>query len=120
VVDGGNLASMWWLIGSTAMLTVGELYLSPVGLSLVTKIAPPRIVSMMMGFWYLSSFFGNYLCGLLGTFWETMTKGSFFLMLAAMSLATGALMVVLYAPLKRAIGDENAVHVAPVAEPPAA
>jgi proton-dependent oligopeptide transporter, POT family len=116
VVDGGDLASMWWLIGSTAMLTVGELYLSPVGLSLVTKIAPPRIVSMMMGFWYLSSFFGNYLCGYLGTFWETMSKGSFFLMLAGMSLATGLLMVVLYAPLKRAIGDENAVHRAPLAD----
>lgn len=107
VVDAGQLASMWWLIGSTAMLTLGELYLSPVGLSLVTKISPPRIVSMMMGFWYLSSFFGNYLSGWLGTFWETMTKGSFFLMLAAISLLTGLLMVVLYAPLRRAIGDEN-------------
>ncbi len=120
VVDAGQLASMWWLIGSTAMLTVGELYLSPVGLSLVTKISPPRIVSMMMGFWYLSSFFGNYLAGYLGTFWETMSKGSYFLMLAAISLATGGLMVVLYAPIKRAIGDENAAHAAPPAEPPTA
>ncbi|MBK9518314.1 MAG: peptide MFS transporter [Anaeromyxobacter sp.] len=110
VVDAGQLASMWWLIGSTAMLTLGELYLSPVGLSLVTKISPPRIVSMMMGFWYLSSFFGNYLSGWLGTFWETMTKGSFFLMLAAISLVTGVLMVALYAPLRRAIGDENRGH----------
>jgi POT family proton-dependent oligopeptide transporter len=110
VVDRGDLASMWWLIGSTALLTLGELYLSPVGLSLVTKISPPRIVSMMMGFWFLSSFFGNYLCGWLGTFWETMTKGSFFLMLAAISLLTGLLMVVIYAPLKRAIGDENRAH----------
>jgi POT family proton-dependent oligopeptide transporter len=118
VVDAGQLASMWWLIASTAILTVGELYLSPVGLSLVTKISPPRIVSMMMGFWYLSSFFGNYMSGYLGTYWETMTKGSFFLMLAAISIVTGVLMVALYAPLKRAIGDENAVH-AP-AEPPTA
>ena len=108
VVDAGQLASMWWLIGSTAMLTVGELYLSPVGLSLVTKISPPRIVSMMMGFWYLSSFFGNYMSGYLGTYWETMTKGAFFMMLAAISIVTGLLMVALYAPLRRAIGDENA------------
>jgi POT family proton-dependent oligopeptide transporter len=107
VVDAGQLASMWWLIGSTAILTIGELYLSPVGLSLVTKISPPRIVSMMMGIWYLSSFFGNYLCGYLGTFWETMTKGAFFLMMAAISILTGLLMVVIYAPMKRAIGDEN-------------
>jgi POT family proton-dependent oligopeptide transporter len=73
---------------------------------------------MMMGFWYLSSFFGNYMSGYLGTYWETMTKGSFFLMLAAISIVTGVLMVALYAPLKRAIGDENAIH-AP-AEPPTA
>lgn len=110
VVDAGQLASMWWLIASTAILTVGELYLSPVGLSLVTKISPPRIVSMMMGFWYLSSFFGNYLTGYLGTYWETMTKGRFFLMLAAISILTGLLMVLIYAPLKRAIGDENRAH----------
>jgi POT family proton-dependent oligopeptide transporter len=121
VVDAGQLASMWWLIASTAILTVGELYLSPVGLSLVTKISPPRIVSMMMGFWYLSSFFGNYLSGYLGTYWETMTKGAFFLMLAAISLTTGLLMLALYAPLKRAIGDENAVaQHPPAADEPAA
>ena len=113
VVDAGQLASMWWLIGSTAMLTLGELYLSPVGLSLVTKISPPRIVSMMMGFWFISSFFGNYLSGYLGTFWETMSKGSFFMMLAGISLATGVLMVALYAPLRRAIGDENRGHATP-------
>jgi POT family proton-dependent oligopeptide transporter len=110
VVDAGQLASMWWLIAATAMLTLGELYLSPVGLSLVTKIAPPRIVSMMMGFWFLSSFFGNYLCGYLGTFWETMSKGRFFLMLAGISIATGLLMVAIYSPLRRAIGDENQAH----------
>jgi POT family proton-dependent oligopeptide transporter len=110
VVDAGQLASMWWLFASTAILTVGELYLSPVGLSLVTKIAPPRIVSMMMGFWYFSSTVGNYLTGYLGTYWETMTKRNFFLMLAAISILTGLLMVAIYVPLKRAIGDENKAH----------
>jgi len=111
-VDAGQLASMWWLIGATAVATVGELYLSPVGLSLVTKIAPSRIVSMMMGFWYLSSFFGNYLCGFLGTFWEKMSKGTFFMMLAGISIAAGVLMVLVYSPLRKAIGDENRAHAA--------
>jgi POT family proton-dependent oligopeptide transporter len=115
IVDGGGVASMWWLIGCTALLTLGEIYLSPVGLSLVTKISPPRIVSLMMGFWLGSSFFGNYMSGYLGTYWETMSHGAFFGMLAAISLATGALMIVLYSPLKKAIGDENAVHAAPAA-----
>lgn len=113
VVDAGQLASMWWLIGSTAILTLGELYLSPVGLSLVTKISPTRILSMMMGFWYLSSFLGNWLCGVLGAYWELMTKGSFFLLLAGISLVTALLMVALHAPLRRAIGDENAADASP-------
>ncbi len=48
-----------WLVIFTLLATIGELYLSPVGLSLVTKLAPVRMVSMMMGVWLLSSFFGN-------------------------------------------------------------
>jgi POT family proton-dependent oligopeptide transporter len=110
LVDRGGMASMWWLIGCTAMLTLGELYLSPVGLSLVTKIAPPRIVSLMMGFWLGSSFAGNYLSGYLGTFWEKWSHSKFFVVLGGISIATGVLMVLLYAPLKRAIGDENTAH----------
>ncbi|HRG98023.1 MAG TPA: peptide MFS transporter [Polyangiaceae bacterium] len=108
VVDSGRQASMGWFVGCTAILTLGELYLSPVGLSLVTKISPPRIVSLMMGMWFVSSFFGNYMSGLLGTLWEKMSKGSFFLMLSGLSFATGIVMLLLMVPLKRAIGDENA------------
>ena len=116
VFASGALASMWWLIGATFFATVGELYLSPVGLSLVTKISPVRIVSMMMGIWFLSSFAGNYLSGYLGTFWEKMSKESFFIMMGGISFATGVLMVLCYYPLKKAIGDENAK--APGSDPP--
>jgi POT family proton-dependent oligopeptide transporter len=110
VVDSRQQASFGWLVGCTGLLTLGEIYLSPVGLSLVTKIAPARIVSMMMGMWFLSSFFGDYLSGYLATFAQTMSSSSFFLLLAAVSLVTGVLMIALYAPLKKAIGDENAVR----------
>jgi POT family proton-dependent oligopeptide transporter len=108
VVDSGHKASFGWLVGCSALLTLGEIYLSPVGLSLVTKISPPRIVSMMMGMWFLSSFFGNYMSGYLATFANRMSNSAFFLLLAVVSLATGVLMIVLYRPLSRAIGDENA------------
>lgn len=109
IVEGGGKASFGWLVGSTFVLTIGEIYLSPVGLSLVTKISPPRVVSMMMGMWFLSSFFGDYLSGVLAKFDEKLgSKPLFFLMLAAISLATGVLMVALFSPLKKAIGDENA------------
>ncbi|MDP9148640.1 MAG: peptide MFS transporter [Myxococcota bacterium] len=107
-VDGGRLASMGWLVGCSFLLTLGEIYLSPVGLSLVTKIAPARIVSMMMGLWFLSSFFGNYLSGYLATYAHRMPSTRFFALLGAIALATGAVMLAVLAPVKRAIGDENA------------
>ncbi len=108
-VDAGRLASFNWLIGCTFLLTLGELYLSPVGLSLVTKIAPPRIVSMMMGMWFLSSCVGDYLSGYLATYTHKMSSSMFFIMLSGISLATGVLMILFYAPLKKAIGDENSI-----------
>jgi len=103
-VDAGGKSTMLSLTIATAVLTLGELYLSPVGLSLVTKLAPARMVSMLMGIWFLSSFFGNYLSGYLGTFWQTMPHERYFLILAGLSCGTGAAMFVLIRPLKRAIG----------------
>jgi len=100
-------ASIWWLAACTFVLTLGEIYLSPVGLSLVTKIAPARIVSLMMGVWFLSSFFGNYLSGYLGTFWERMPKEHFFLLMFGLSFGAGAAFFALLGPLKRAIGRER-------------
>ena len=85
---------------------MGELYLSPIGLSLVTKVAPARLVSMLMGMWFLSSFFGNYLSGYLGTYYEKMPKDSFFLMLALLGVIAGAAMFALKRPLKKAIGED--------------
>ncbi len=100
-------ASLWWLTACTFMLTIGEIYLSPIGLSLVTKIAPARIVSMMMGVWFLSSFFGNYLSGYLGTFWEKMPRENFFLLMFSLSFAAGLAFFALLKPLKNAIGKAD-------------
>jgi POT family proton-dependent oligopeptide transporter len=104
LVDAGGRASLAPLTICTAILTIGEVYLSPVGLSLVTKLSPPRMVSMLMGMWLLSSFFGNYLCGFMGSFWEKMSHESFFLMLSTLACFAGLCMVALLGPLKRAIG----------------
>ena len=84
---------------------MGELYLSPIGLSLVTKVAPARLVSMLMGMWFLSSFFGNFLSGYLGTYYEKMSRESFFLMLAALGVAAGLAIFALSIPLRKAIGQ---------------
>jgi POT family proton-dependent oligopeptide transporter len=95
-----------WLVLCTFIYTLGELYLSPIGLSLVTKVAPARLVSMLMGMWLLSSFFGNYLCGYLGTYYEKMPKDSFFMMLTLLGVAAGVSMFALKKPLKKAIGED--------------
>jgi POT family proton-dependent oligopeptide transporter len=100
-------ASLWWLAACTFVLTLGEIYLSPVGLSLVTRIAPARIASLMMGVWFLSSFFGNYLSGYLGTFWEKMPKERFFLLMSGLSFGAGMAFFALHGPLKRAMGQER-------------
>ena len=72
---GGRRKASWlWLLAYFVVITIGELYLSPVGLSLVTKVAPARIVSMMMGVWLATSFTGNFLAGWLGSFWSSMDK----------------------------------------------
>ena len=78
----GDSATWLWLLGYFAVITLGELYLSPIGLSLVSKVSPARIVSMMMGVWLGTSFFGNLIAGWLGSFWSTMDKMHFFLMIA--------------------------------------
>src|SRR5262249_11664709 len=80
--DAGDEASWLWLLGYFVVITLGELYLSPIGLSLVSKVAPARMVSMLMGLWLATSFAGNFIAGWLGGFWSSMDKMTFFLMIA--------------------------------------
>lgn len=103
---GEGKGNVMWLVSCTFVLTVGELYLSPIGLSLVSKVAPRRMVSMMMGMWFLSSFFGNYLSGYIGSFYETMSRENFFLLLCALGIFAGMLIWAFNSPLKRALGSE--------------
>jgi len=99
--------SFLWLAGATLIYTIGELYLSPIGLSLVTKVAPARVVSMMMGMWFMANFFGNYLTGYLGTFYEKMSRESFFAILGALAVGAGLAILALSKPLKNAVGHNN-------------
>jgi len=98
--------SFLWLFASTFVLTVGELYLSPVGLSLVTKVAPKRLVGMLMGMWFLSSFFGNYMAGWLGMYYEKMTVANFFLVMTGLGAIAGIAFFILQRPLKNAVGHD--------------
>ena len=101
--DPKTLLSVNWLVLSTVIFAIGEIDLSPIGLSFVTTVAPARIVSMMMGVWYLSSFFGNYMSGYLGTYWEKMPHAQFFWLMLAIGCAAGLVLWVMNKPLQRAI-----------------
>ncbi len=99
--------SILWLVGSTVIYTVGELYLSPIGLSFVTKVSPARIVSMMMGVWFLANFIGNYMTGYLGTFYEKMPRNQFFTMLLGIGVVAGAVLFVIGRPLDRIVSKHD-------------
>ncbi len=105
-VHAGTAQASWlWVVAAIAIFTVGELYLSPVGLSLVTKVAPPRILSMMMGVWLATSFTGGFLAGWLGSFWSRMQPVEFFLMIAAISALAGVMIFACRWPLRGAVGE---------------
>jgi len=102
---GSDKASWLWLFFYFVVITVGELYLSPTSLSLVTKIAPATLLSMMMGVWLATSFVGGFLAGYLGTFWSSMDKPNFFLMLALISGVAGVAIMLLRRPLRAVLQD---------------
>lgn len=108
---GSGKGSWLWLVSFTLLLTVGELYLSPIGLSLVTKVSPARIVSLMMGMWFLSSFFGNIMSGYIGTLYEnhTLSAAGFFWLLTGLGVATGLAIWAFAKPLKKAMAHSEEV-----------
>jgi POT family proton-dependent oligopeptide transporter len=91
VTGPAGQASWLWLLAFFVVITLGELYLSPIGLALVARVAPPQILSMMMGLWFITSFTGNQLQGYIGSYFSRMDKVSFFLLCAG--LAFGASVV---------------------------
>jgi POT family proton-dependent oligopeptide transporter len=86
---GGDVGrvNVSWLVGTYAIITIAEICLSPMGLSLVSKLAPPRMRGMLMGAWFVASGIGSYLAGLFGGFWDRMNHSTFFAFLAFSSLA---------------------------------
>ena len=105
LISAGEKTTWLWLLAYFAVITVGELYLSPTSLSLVTKIAPTSLLSMMMGVWLSTSFVGGFLAGYLGTFWSRMEKPAFFLMLALISATAGLIIAFLRRPLRSVLQD---------------
>ncbi len=103
---GTTKVSGWWLVGTYGVITVGELFLSPMGLALVSKLAPARVTALMMGGWFLATSIGNKLAGVLAGFWDRIPiMGIFVIDCVAALLA--ALAIALMTPRIRRIMKEN-------------
>lgn len=77
--NGTEKVSVWWLVANYGVITIGELFLSPMGLSIVSKLSPKNITALMMGGWFLSTSIGNKLSGVLASMWDTYdNKANFF------------------------------------------
>jgi proton-dependent oligopeptide transporter, POT family len=88
--NGVEKASSWWLIGTYAVVTIGELCLSPMGLSTVSKLSPPRITGLMMGGWQLATSLGNKLSGVLAKMWDGYEHKEYFFMVNTVLLLIAA------------------------------
>ncbi|HUR94482.1 MAG TPA: peptide MFS transporter [Gemmatimonadales bacterium] len=98
---GGAKVSPWWLVLSYLLQTMGELCLSPVGLSAMSKLAPMRIAGLIMGVWYLSISVGNYLAGMASSFYETVPLPTLFGLVVATSAITAVALALLVKPIRR-------------------
>ncbi len=104
IAVGGGKAQASWLVATYLLHTIGEICLSPVGLSAVTKLSPPRFVGQMMGMWFLASSLGNLMAGLFAgrmTGDDAAEMPDLFLRIALQAFIAGAVLLALVRPMKR-------------------
>jgi len=106
---GGTRVSWAWMVLFFILLTLAELHVSPVALSLFSRAAPAWAASMMMGVWFMSGVAGNYLAGVMGSFWERLPKGTFWALAGAVPLFAGLIMLGLRGLLDRIILQQQAL-----------
>lgn len=106
--NGSEKVSVWWLVANYGVITIGELFLSPMGLSIVSKLSPAKITSLMMGGWFLATSIGNKLSGVLASMWDTYDdKGNFFWVNFGLLLFAAILMFALLRPLNKVMIEKG-------------
>jgi len=101
-------AGSMWLFASYGVITVGELCLSPMGLSLVSKLSPPRITALMMGGYFLAISVGNKLSGMLSSLWEKFPqKENFFYLNFGLVLAAAVILILMLKWLNSVMRENN-------------
>ncbi len=104
-LDGGSSSitvSTYWLMGTYFTLTIAELHLSPMGLSFVSKVSPPKMKGLMMGGWFGATAIGNYLSGFVGRFYQNWELWQFFLLLVVTSFFAALILRLFLKKLKHA------------------
>ena len=106
--NGIDKASAMWLVSCYGVITIGELFLSPMGLSVVSKLSPTNITSLMMGGWFLSTSIGNKLSGVLASLWDTYdNKQDFFWINFGLLMFATLLMFVLLKQLNAVMKEKG-------------
>jgi POT family proton-dependent oligopeptide transporter len=102
VAPPGMLVSTYWLISTYFMLTIAELFLSPMGISFVSKVAPPKYKGLMQGGWFAATAIGNYLVSVIGALWLRVPLWSLWLILVVCCLLSATFMFLVMKRLERA------------------
>ena len=105
--NGADKVSAMWLVGTYAVITIGELCLSPMGLSLVSKLSPPRLTSLMMGGWFLATSIGNKLSGVVGHLGtDSAYKGLPFVINFVGAMISAILLLVMVKSFSKVLNDK--------------
>ena len=107
LAENGVKVAPYWLVVTYLLHTLGELSLSPVGMSAFTKLAPTRVAGLMMGVFYLAIAGGNFIGGRLASLYGSMPLPQLFGLIAAVGIGAGLVMFALTPPIKRLMGDVN-------------
>jgi len=101
---GGNKVGVGWLLSTYFLHVIGEMCLSPVGLSTVTKLAPSRVTGLMMGVWFLASAVGNYVGGRVAGLYESLPLTTLFGIVVATTIGGGIVLALAIRPIRRLMG----------------
>lgn len=102
--DTGRV-SAWWLVSAYMLIALGEVCLSPMGLSLVNRVAPARSRGLLMGAWFVSLSAGGYFAGFVGAYWNRMAHSQFFLLVVALLIVAALVLVVAMPRVRRVLRD---------------
>jgi POT family proton-dependent oligopeptide transporter len=107
-VNGEIKSSYWWFFAAYGVITVGELCLSPIGLSMVSKLSPARLTALMMGAWFISTSIGNKLSGVIASLWDQYEdKASFFMLNFYLMMGATLLLIILTPWLLKIFREQN-------------